>query len=775
MRSFRFGLGMRIFFGFGFLVAALVAIAVSGSYGLSVVGGEIRRMDNIAGSVRRVQEITFQMEAMRRGLTRYRFDADAESLQDVISAEKRSVALLDEAAGMTISGQKAALYNSVAYKLRNLAAKRERFMTLLHDAVEERKVLAGIGTTMMTQAIELADAAGASKNPADWVPGASVRTAFLTAEAASSRFLAAADVDPRLAEAFHKETKLAEGSLIAITYVGSPEIKAMLPPVQASLKQYIASFDRMSSALIEGARLYDNQIRNDIRNVQTLLMQAQDSLEGEFSRTIEGTDAVATGAFYKEVGMSGGATLAGIALALLLARAIIRPIRGMTHAMTRLAAGDATTEVPARGNTDELGEMARTVEVFRQQAIENQRLAVERDRAREAKDRQQAAMDSHTEDFSRSIAGVMQNFIDSANAVRQAASAVTDGARQTGERISSTMEGASASARDLNAVAAAAEEVAASINEISQQVSLVTASVQSAVSRATETDAKVAGLAEAGERIGEVVRIITDIAGQTNLLALNATIEAARAGEAGKGFAVVAGEVKALASQTARATEQIGAQIVAIRGATADAVTAVRDVGAAIGQVETVATAIAAAVEQQAAATREITNSVQLVTATSSSAAEAMHEVLLIAENTDATSVAAAEAADEVGTAAATLRAEMADFLTAMSHGSEAERRLYERIDGNGMPATIQTAGQSPVQATIKDIARGGMAILHDGRYSPGTDMSIGLPGGSAIRGRVIRAENGTIGFAFRQDAASLAQIDRALAVIARGGQGQAA
>jgi hypothetical protein len=266
---------MRIFVGFGILVAALAAIALSGSYGLSVVGGEIRKMDTIAGSLRRVQEITFRLEVIRRGLTRYRLDADEESLRDVIGAETRSVALLDEAASMATSPQKAALYNSVAYKLRSLSQQRAQFMTLLHTAVEERKVLATIDSAMMAQAIQLADA---SKNPADWVPGSSVRTAFLTAELSSARFLASAEVDPRLVEAFHREAKLAEGSLIAVIYVGSTEIKAMLPPVQASLKQYTASFDKASTALIQGATLYDTQIRSDIRNVQTLLAQAQESL-----------------------------------------------------------------------------------------------------------------------------------------------------------------------------------------------------------------------------------------------------------------------------------------------------------------------------------------------------------------------------------------------------------------------------------------------------------------------------------------------------------------
>jgi methyl-accepting chemotaxis protein len=769
MRSFRSGLGMRIFFGFGVLVALLLGIAMSGSYGLAVVGGEPGKMDAIAGSLRRVQEITFRLEVIRRGLIHYRLDADAESLKDVTDAEIRSVELLDEAAKITTSDQKRALYNSVAYKLRALAKNREQFMTLLHRASEERKALAVIGTTMMADANRLAEAAGASKSPADWVPGASVRIAFLTTDVSASRFLASANVDAGLVDDFKKQAMLAEGSLLAVLFVGSPDVKALIPPLQASLKRYVTSFNSVSTALIGGVTLYETRIKGDIKNLQSLLVQAQDSLSTGLDKTSRDANDVAVGTLYKEIGLSGGATIAGIILALLLARAIIRPVRGMTLAMTRLAAGDTGIEVPARTNTDELGEMARTVEVFRQQAIENGHLAAEREAERIAKDRQQAAMDRHTGDFGRSISGVMQNFIASATAVRQAASQATEGARQTRASVSSTIEGATASARDLNAVAAAAEEMAVSINEISKQVGHVTSSVQAAVNRATETDEKVAGLSDAANRIGEVVRIITDIAGQTNLLALNATIEAARAGEAGKGFAVVAGEVKALASQTARATEQIGAQIVAIRNATGEAVGAVREVGVAIGEVETVATAIAAAVEEQAAATREITNSVQLVTVTTSNAAEAMREVLSIAENTGTTSVSAMQAADEVGQTADMLRSEVADFLTGMSQGNDVERRLYERIPGNGARAMLQVAGRPAVQATIQDISRGGAALAHDCADHLGTDMEIGLPGGNSVRGRIIRTEEGVISVAFRQDAATLARIDRALEIMGRG------
>ena len=190
VRLFRLGLGTRIFFGFGILVALLLAVATSGSYGLAVVGSELGKMDTIAGSLRRVQDITFQVEVIRRGLTRYRLDADEDSMHDVMDAEKQAVALLEEAAKLSVSQQKDALYKSIAYKLRSLTQKRERFMTLLHTAVQERKVLTTIGNTMMVKAAALADVAGASKSAADWVPGAAIRTAFLSTTASSSRFLA---------------------------------------------------------------------------------------------------------------------------------------------------------------------------------------------------------------------------------------------------------------------------------------------------------------------------------------------------------------------------------------------------------------------------------------------------------------------------------------------------------------------------------------------------------------------------------------------------------
>jgi methyl-accepting chemotaxis protein len=372
------------------------------------------------------------------------------------------------------------------------------------------------------------------------------------------------------------------------------------------------------------------------------------------------------------IGVSASlAVLLSFAVSIFFGRLISRPVVAMTSAMRQLAGGDLAVELPVADRKDEVGGMAQAMVVFKSNAEEARSLQAAADKEHALKARRQAAMDHYTQDFGTSAAGVMASLARSAEAMRTTAQEMSDAAHRTRDSAARAAEGATTSATNLGAVAAAAAEMSSSINEISQQVGRATQAASAAVERASVTDTKVGGMAAAADRVGDVVKLITDIASRTNLLALNATIEAARAGEAGKGFAVVAGEVKALATQTAKATDEIGAQMGAIRTATGEAVAAVRDVTTAIGEVNEVATAIAAAVEEQAAATREIAASVQTVTRATQDATRAMQDVSSISRLTDAASGKVLSGAADVGRDAETMRGKVTQFLAAMTQTDE--------------------------------------------------------------------------------------------------------
>jgi len=527
-------------------------------------------------------------------------------------------------------------------------------------------------------------------------------------------------------------------------------------------------------------RLRELQARETGRALSAETNAAADSLTSEVARRSEQVAGAARAAADQSHGSISfgiavmlaiaGVSVAGAVLVvwLYIGRSLVARVTGLCAAMARLAEGDLSAEVSGQQHADEIGEMARAVLVFKDNARHASKLRASADQAHALKERRQAAMDRYTQDFGTSAAGVMGNLARSAALMRDTAREMSQAAQQTRDRAASVAEGASASAANLASVAAAAEEMSASINEISQQVARATQAAQEAVARATATDAKVAGMAALAERIGDVVRLITDIAGQTNLLALNATIEAARAGDAGKGFAVVASEVKLLATQTGKATEEIAAQIAAIRAAATEAVSAVRDVSSAISGVEQVATAIAAAVEEQASSTREIAAGVQAVTASAQQANQAMQDVSSIAGQTDEASAKVLSGADDVGRDADTLRGEVTQFLETMANANEEDRRRFERIPGDGAVAVVSLPGGGQERVPIEDISRGGISVRLAWRGDAGAQMSLALPGADGpVTGRVVRSEDGVVGLAFPLDPVMSKRIDQVLRRIA--------
>ncbi len=364
-----------------------------------------------------------------------------------------------------------------------------------------------------------------------------------------------------------------------------------------------------------------------------------------------------------------GAALFGLLLlgiTLFVTRSVTGPIGGLVGAMKKLADGNFEVVLPGLGRKDEIGAVAEAVELFKAKAVERAHAEAE---AEDAKSRQAAAqrrddMRRLANDF-QSAVGTIIDGVSSASTELEAAAGSLSKTAETTQRLSNTVASASEEASaNVQSVASASEELAASVHEISRQVHESSKIADQAVKQAVKTDASIVGLSNAATRIGEVVQLITDIAAQTNLLALNATIEAARAGEAGRGFAVVASEVKALASQTAKATEEIGAQIAGMQSATGDAVIAIKEISETITRISEIAAAIAAAVEEQGATTQEIARNVQQAAHGTSEVATTITEVDRGAGETGSASTQVLASAQSLSSESSRLKVEVDKFLT---------------------------------------------------------------------------------------------------------------
>jgi methyl-accepting chemotaxis protein len=309
-------------------------------------------------------------------------------------------------------------------------------------------------------------------------------------------------------------------------------------------------------------------------------------------------------------------------LAFLLGRGMSRPLASITAVMNRLSSGDTDVTIPGGDRNDELGTMAVAVDVFRRNMIESRQLREEQEEAKRHSEAEKSALQRRTADrFEADVKSLVTAVAHATEDMQRVAAEITASVNGTSAQAAAAAAASEEASSSINTVAAATEELASSVAEIGRQVTHSSDVADSAVGKAAKTNEMVGGLAAAGDKIGNVLRLISAIAGQTNLLALNATIEAARAGEAGRGFAVVAAEVKELASQTAKATEEIAGQVAAIQTSTGECVEAIGSIGNTIREISGIAATIASAVEQQGAATREIAHSVQQVAAGTSEVA----------------------------------------------------------------------------------------------------------------------------------------------------------
>ena len=445
--------------------------------------------------------------------------------------------------------------------------------------------------------------------------------------------------------------------------LAKPELNAALKDLRAILPVYRSAAERIGVVIRERNETRDGmeQIGLAVLEKTGAILASQTADQARIRAEMQQT--IGQAQMTTLVG-SGLALLIGIAFAVLISRGIARPVTAMTSSMTALAAGDVSAEIPALGRKDEIGAMAAAVQIFKENAIERERLQAEQAAERAAKEARAERVGELVVTFDERVGATLRTVATAATELEATAQGMVTIARQTEGQAGAVASAAGEATTNVQTVAAATEELSASIAEIGSQVAQSSAITSQAVTEAQRATDAVQGLAEAARKIGDVVHLISGIASQTNLLALNATIEAARAGEAGKGFAVVASEVKALANQTARATEEIAQQIASMQSETSGTVAAIDAIRAVIGEVRGIATGIASAIEQQSAATAEISRNVQEAARGTEQVSDNIGGVSLGAAETQSAGSEVLSASGQLSENAERLRVEIERFLS---------------------------------------------------------------------------------------------------------------
>jgi methyl-accepting chemotaxis protein len=464
---------------------------------------------------------------------------------------------------------------------------------------------------------------------------------------------------PAAAAALRNEVDLAvKGLEKAVALAPEGEVKQLLQSLPQKARDYARAAEAaaLSSDATDRTAIAKS-IEADLAAIDEKVNAAQNTLGPEMAKTLQETTTIA-------IGMAILVLILGSILALILSKLIATPLRRATDSMEKLATGDLGVIVEGLDRGDCAGRLAKALDVFKQNAIAAKQLEAETEEAKKrAEIEKRQAMHGLAGEFERAVFSVVDAVAAASTELEASAASLSRTAGDSSNRADTVARASDVASANVQTVASASEEMAASVSEIAQQVSQANDVAKKAELRARDADATVRDLAVAAGRIGEVVDLITEIASQTNLLALNATIEAARAGEAGRGFAVVAAEVKRLAEQTAKATEEIASQVNGIQGATNGAVDALGAISSTIGEINQISMAISASIEEQTAAVREISRNTAEVAEGTRDVSTAIGAVRQGAAETGAAAEQSLGAAKELGVQANRLREEVRQFI----------------------------------------------------------------------------------------------------------------
>ncbi len=659
----RLKVGTRVTGGFAIVLLLLVVVAATGYIGLSTGRSTFGQYSTVAQNAVGVVDADRTFVGLRRNVLMYTSSGSEQALttaRDRLRTLRESLAALVAAAttaerreGLT---RVAGLVDGYAATIDQIAQAR---------GARERAVTEGmnvIGARMRAQLTELIQTTLAARNfeAAAFLGVGQEQLALARINAL--RYLAAPSAQT-LETANQQIAAIAPALDRARTVLSAPDAQAKLGQIQEQVPQYAAAVRAAATAIGELDRLVNQVGAQAADRISEALTAIKTSQIAGLNSLRASSDAEMGMSITVALTLTAIAVVAGTLFAWLIGRGISGPVKKMTDSMTALAGGDLTVEIPARENTDEIGDMAKAVEVFKENMIKAREAAARE--AEEVKIREARAkrIEELTQAFDAAASAALNTVSSASTELKASATSMTATAEETSRQATAVAAASEQASTNVTTVATATEELSSSIAEITRQVAHSAQIASKAVEESNRTTGAVKGLAEGATKIGDVVKLINDIASQTNLLALNATIEAARAGEAGKGFAVVAAEVKNLATQTAKATEEIAAQVNMIQAATNESVTAIEGIGGTIRQINEIATTIASAVEEQGAATQEITRNVQQASSGTREVSSNIGGVSQAAAETGTAATQVLSASDELSQQSEKLRQQVDHFL----------------------------------------------------------------------------------------------------------------